>query len=98
MGVLEMMIEKHQSWQTNAHLRTGLRRDLASTPCQCSADKLQDDGALCCTYVAARYLSAELYRAPHEKGCNSTGILFVCGQYSLGLFQCEFYKLVTSLY
>lgn len=49
MGVLEMMIEKDHSWQTNSHLRPRPRSGLAErlvanerTPCQCSAHKRHD--------------------------------------------------------
>lgn len=63
-----MMIEKDHSWQTHLQTRpqSGLAERLVAderTPCQCSADKRHDYDASCCTYLPARYFSAELHKA-----------------------------------
>lgn len=58
MGVIEMMIENDQSWQTNTHPQAPRQTGLAarpvagsreSRPCQGSADRLHHNTTSCCT-------------------------------------------------
>lgn len=64
MGVIKMMIENDQSWQTNTHpqpfmqsgLATPVAESMESTPCQCSADQLRESGTSRCTSTSARHV------------------------------------------